>query len=337
MTDIVVGAGGRVEDKNFDSTLLAAGFAARRSGTVYSEWRDESGGANAKQWRLAAAAGSLVISTVDDANATASDAYVMTRSGNAVTKHEFKVSGTAVLTVDSSGFNGVIGGTTPAAITGTVITADTEFRGTVLTSNSTTALSLKTSGGEQLRVANAASAVNYMGVYGNSTGNTPTEFADGADTNMNMFHTTKGTGRFSFFTGAAGVSVSGAAEQLRIAHTASAVEYLQATGAASGGTPTLSAQGSSSNISLALTPKGSGATNIGNNFIDYFSLAGSSVGNINLSASGTSTNIDMRLTPKGAGLVRFGAFTSDGAISATGSISIKAADGTEYKLLAVAA
>lgn len=78
-------------------------------------------------------------------------------------------------------------------------------------------------------------------------------------------------------------------EQLRITHTASAVNYVQVTGAATGGRPTISAQGS-------------------------------------------DTNIDLTLTPKGTGLVRFGTYTA-GAPSATGYISIKAADGTTYKVL----
>lgn len=49
-------------------------------------------------------------------------------------------------------------------------------------------------------------------------------------------------------------------EQFRIALTASAVNYLRATGGATGapGTVTLSAQGSDANVNLAITPKGTG-------------------------------------------------------------------------------
>ena len=53
------------------------------------------------------------------------------------------------------------------------------------------------------------------------------------------------------------------------------------------------------------------------------------------SAGGTGTadtNIDLALTPKGTGLVRFGTYTA-GAPTATGYISIKASDGTTYKVL----
>lgn len=47
-------------------------------------------------------------------------------------------------------------------------------------------------------------------------------------------------------------------EQVRILPTASAVNYLGLTGAATGAAPTISAQGSDANIGLRLTPKGSG-------------------------------------------------------------------------------
>ena len=51
--------------------------------------------------------------------------------------------------------------------------------------------------------------------------------------------------------------------QFEIAHTASSVNYLQATGSASGaGTATLAAAGSDSNIDVVLTPKGSGAVRL---------------------------------------------------------------------------
>ena len=46
--------------------------------------------------------------------------------------------------------------------------------------------------------------------------------------------------------------------QFAITNTASAVNYLQLTGAATGAAPTISAQGSDTNISLKLTPKGTG-------------------------------------------------------------------------------
>jgi hypothetical protein len=61
-----------------------------------------------------------------------------------------------------------------------------------------------------------------------------------------------------------GLSISAAASSLTIGtqfavtSTASAVNYAQVTGAATGAAPTISAQGSDTNISLTLTPKGTG-------------------------------------------------------------------------------
>jgi hypothetical protein len=46
--------------------------------------------------------------------------------------------------------------------------------------------------------------------------------------------------------------------QMRVSHTASAVNYVNITGAATGGTPVISSQGSDTNINLRLTPKGTG-------------------------------------------------------------------------------
>jgi len=62
------------------------------------------------------------------------------------------------------------------------------------------------------------------------------------------------TSSLSFFTNGT------AQEQLRITHTASAVNYVQVTGGASGAPSvvTMSAQGSSTDVDIAVTPKGAG-------------------------------------------------------------------------------
>jgi hypothetical protein len=136
--------------------------------------------------------------------------------------------------------------------------------------------------------------------------------------------------------------------QLYAAHTASAVNYVQVTGAATLNPPVISAQGSDSTIALLFQAKG------GQN-IRFFSSAGSAeqfrithtagtianygtvTGNIAgaspaFGVAGSDTNIDLSLTPKGTGLVRFGTYVA-GALLATGYINIKAADGTTYKVL----
>ena len=103
MTDVKPASGLQVADEDFDRVVQSSGVYAKRPGTVYAEFRDESGGADAKHWRVEAATGSLIVSTADDENETTSEAYKMTRSGNAVTQHEIKVSGTAVATFTAAG------------------------------------------------------------------------------------------------------------------------------------------------------------------------------------------------------------------------------------------
>jgi hypothetical protein len=139
---------------------------------------------------------------------------------------------------------------------------------------------------EQLRINPTASAVNYVQVTGATTGGAPTFSSQGSDTNINMAFVSKGSGGFRFF------SQAGGARQFQINNTTSAVNYPIVTGAAAGGTPVLSVDGS-------------------------------------------DTDIDIRFTPKGAGFVRFGTYTA-GALSIAGYIEIRDAGGTIRRLAVVA-
>jgi hypothetical protein len=159
---------------------------------------------------------------------------------------------------------------------------------------------------------------------------------------------TSGTGSIQFLTN------SGAQEQLRVAHTASAVNYVQVTGAATSGTPTISAQGSDANVSITIASKNvadarlqsnggnvalltdSGLTALraiprvasGDTFLDVQRA----VGFIDLIASSSVTDGDIRFTPKGAGNVRFGTYTA-GVLTPTGYVTIKDSGGTSRRLL----
>jgi hypothetical protein len=108
-------------------------------------------------------------------------------------------------------------------------------------------------GAESLRVTPVASAVNYWNFTGNTAGNSIGAAATGGDTNISLGFTTKGNGSSDFYSNNYG------SLQFRVAHTASAVNYLQVTGSAST-TPTLSAQGSGTNVDVVVTPKGTGST-----------------------------------------------------------------------------
>ena len=102
----------------------------------------------------------------------------------------------------------------------------------------------------QFAVGAAASSVNYIVAFGGSTGAYPTLSATGSDANIGFVFNAKGTAAVAFQTSST--------LQAQVSYTASAVNYLDLTGAATGAAPTLSAQGSDSNINLTFTPKGTG-------------------------------------------------------------------------------
>ena len=123
-----------------------------------------------------------------------------------------------------------------------------------------------------------------------------------------------------FSVGASGSS----AEQFRISNTASAVNYAQATGAATGAAPTISAQGSDANINLNLSPKGTGAVVASGSF-GFSTLAGISIGssgNYIYQSSASTLQFKVGTTPAYFGFVDNGGamgVTSGNAILFTGT------------------
>jgi hypothetical protein len=136
--------------------------------------------------------------------------------------------------------NTVIGGTTPAAGTFTTLTATGQTR-------------LGTG------VANF-----FQMDGGNGITSSPTVSLQGSSADITGLFVGKGTGIWRFLTGST-------AEQLRVAHTASAVNYVQVTGAATGNAPAISAQGSDTNIGVNLFTKGTGGFNFASNGNSIFS------------------------------------------------------------------
>jgi hypothetical protein len=199
-------------------------------------------------------------------------------------------------------------------------------------------LSFYTPGGESFRIVdNGQSNVNFWGAKGAATGNAPSlamystssVFANIDNTNANSI---------GFRTN---VNVT----QAVISHTASAVNYVQVTGAATTGTPVVQAQGSDTNVSLAIRARGGGnlffQPNSLNQFavtqtasaVNYLQATGSATGAAPaFSVAGTDTDIDLALTPKGTGNVRFGTYTGT-ILSPTGYITIKDSGGTTRRLL----
>jgi hypothetical protein len=190
-------------------------------------------------------------------------------------------------------------------------------------------------GSESLRVLTPGLAGNYAQINTNSFGDVIYGNA-GSGANIPNFFLTKGTGVHRFATN---TSISN--EQFRVSHTASAVNFVQVTGAATGGFPTISAQGSDANVGLNYVSKGnqahyfftrgdgtqrlafvindSGAASV--NYLQAQSnISGAAPAFL---AVGTDTNIDLTLTPKGTGKVNV---TSDlavaGGLTVTGDLTI---------------
>ena len=160
----------------------------------------------------------------------------------------------------------------------------------------------------------SAGSANYISVDGSAGTGTPVIGSWGSNSNVNMTFRTRGTGIYTFAT-----SSTVSAVQFRVAHTTSPVNYVQVTGAATGGKPTISAQGSDTNATLLLTGKGTGAVDtafyhrIGASYANWVQISGAVSGsNPSISSLGSDTNIDLTLTPKGTGKVNV---TSDLSVS----------------------
>jgi len=158
-------------------------------------------------------------------------------------------------------------------------------------------------------------------------------------------------GLFSNGTGSVQLGTSGTSNlrQMQVSHTASAVNYVQVTGAATGAGPIISAQGSDTSAELRLRSKNvfnirlqNGAGNdgllvdmtSGTTLANYVSIAPKVAGTSPvISVLGTDTDIDLTLTPKGAGNVRFGTYTASALLAVAGYITIKDSGGTTRRLL----
>ena len=164
-------------------------------------------------------------------------------------------------------------------------------------------------------------------------------------TNAAINLASNGTGSILFNTNSTNET-----NQLRVTHTASAVNYVQVTGAATAAIPTISAQGSDSSISLNINGKGGASLFFSNNggnttsfrvnnttsSVNYPQVTGGVTGSGAVyGVAGTDTNIDLALTPRGTGNVRFGTYTGT-ALSIAGFIEIKDSGGTVRKLAVVA-
>jgi hypothetical protein len=217
-----------------------------------------------------------------------------------------------------------IGGTTPAAGTFTTLTANTT---NIQNTGANSGLTM---------LRNSDSANNSTRIFLDASG--------GVASIYNNANTIR------FQTGAT-IGTSSGALQFNVTHTASAVNYVQVTGAATAGSPVISSQGSDTNVGLRISSKGSfnisfwSNNNTNQQFaingaaasVNRLEVAGSVAGTApSMSAVGSDTNIDLTLTPKGTGNVRFGTYTADMTLVVQGYITIKDSGGTVRKLAVIA-
>jgi hypothetical protein len=182
---------------------------------------------------------------------------------------------------------------------------------------------------QQFQIDRTASTVNYVQVTGAATGNGTQISSQGSDSNIGLQLRSKGTGAINLMT-------AGGINQVVVLNTASAVNYLQATGGATGNSPNISPQGSDSNINLAYSSKGTfGHAFYSNNFsqlqftvahaasaVNWLQATGGATGSgVTLSAQGSDTNININLVPKGTGTTVYtGGVTINGTLTAQNEV-----------------
>jgi len=230
-------------------------------------------------------------------------------------------------------------------VTDTATNADLNF-----TTKGTGVVNLNTGNGTAFRVSDlGGTIVGGLAVYaGSSAQNTVYVAPYGSGAGVNFVLASKGTSPVIFGTNTSNNATS--TEQLRVAHTASAVNFVQVTGAATGGAaPIISSQGSDSNITLGLQSKGNASVALltntrvqfdvfgGGSVVNYIRAAGANTGfSPALQVLGSDTNIDLTLTPKGTGVVQFGIYTANMALTIQGYLEIKDSGGTVRRLAVIA-
>lgn len=207
-------------------------------------------------------------------------------------------------------------------------------------------ISFSTPAGEGFRVTDlSTTAANYIQASSSGAGSAVRLSAQGSDSNINLNLSSKGTNSVNLTTN------NFSQTQMIVSHTASAVNYVQVTGAATGAGPVISAQGSDTNVRLRLASKNAEGVQIEasgvrqffvsaqTSAVNYLQVVGAvASASPSMSAQGSDTNIDLTLTPKGTGRVQFGTYTATGGstFSIAGYITIKDAGGTLRNLAVIA-
>jgi hypothetical protein len=223
--------------------------------------------------------------------------------------------------------------------------------GTITSGNTGSFVGLSSSGTSTVATSTATQTSTFGAgatVSGSTkTLNIGTAGVSGSTTNINIGSAVSGS-LGSIAIQSPTVNIGQTATQFSVTNTASAVNYVQVTGAATAGLPQISAQGSDTNINILYTTKGTGEHRFStaastsaiqfrvrhiNSPANYCAVIGAPAGSTpEYQTLGTDANIDLSLTPKGTGNVRFGTYTGT-ILTPTGYVEIKDSGGTVRRLL----
>lgn len=190
---------------------------------------------------------------------------------------------------------------------------------------------LDTSGNELLRFVVTSSAVNDLSVTNAATGNPPKLSATGDDTNIAIAIQPKGTGGIQLLDGDGNEILLGA-------RTASAVNEVTLTNAATNGNPLLAATGGDTNIHLELRGKGTGtviaqanvaAANVigGLDFLHIFSISDAASGDSDITLTHKTRVVDAWFVKTaGAGAASNTYTVKNGATAITNAMDGNVAD-----------
>lgn len=247
----------------------------------------------------------------------ATNLNTLAATGN-TTLNTLSVSGNATLNTLSATGNATLN-TLSASGNATLNTVSASGNTSLSTLTATGQVSLGgAAGSESLQIGAAAGGADgRVQITGGSSASTTfprIEAISSSGSNTWLSLSSAGTSGIRLWTG------SFAAEQVRINHTASAINRLEITGGAAGVPPIVSSNGTDTNIPIFITTKGTGNivfTNTGNtvNFqingmspgqVNYLSVSPATTGaSPQLLARGTDTNVGILLNTQGSGQYLF--------------------------------
>ena len=216
---------------------------------------------------------------VTTTSTTATNPYICIVSSNTAVRFESNALATTIYSYggqyELASTAGTYLATTTTAVYGTPTLSFSGVANVTLDSSGT--MNLSSGGSSGFNFLN--NATNYVSVSKNFTLN---EWDIVASNTSNLGLVATGGGGIQFYTATGGVS-----KQFAIPNTGSAVNYVQATGGTTGNAVTISAQGSDTNVSINLTPKGTGYANITSGGIKF--PDGSTQASAALAAAGNSS------------------------------------------------